>query len=382
MSKDEESDDIEFTEAPQPKIDNEMEDEIEITKTTTTTSNKSGKLPWVEKYRPVVLEDIVGNEESVNRLKVIAEEGNMPNLILAGSPGIGKTTSMLCLARALLGPSVYRKAVLELNASDARTLDVVRNRIKSFSQTKVTIPNGRHKIVILDEVDAMTKSAQQALRRIMELYSQTTRFALACNQSSKIIEPIQSRCAIVRFRSLAPDDVFNRLSEIIKKENINFEQKGLEAIIFCAEGDMRNAINTLQACAEGYGFVGSDNVFKVVDQPHPIAIRKILHHCRGCYLSEALKELSILIKVKGYCAQDLIESFSKVIRNNINNDLNERTQLLYIKEVGRVHVRIAQGVCSELQLAGLLARFCDVSKFLRIQESQKKSNPAGPFYQK
>ncbi|KAL7004773.1 replication factor C subunit 4 [Cystobasidiomycetes sp. EMM_F5] len=148
--------------------------------------------PWVEKYRPLLLDDIVGNSETVDRLKIIARDGNCPHMMLSGTPGIGKTTSILCLAHAMLGPA-YKEAVLELNASDERGIDVVRNQIKGFAQKKVTLPPGRHKFVILDEADSMTAGAQQALRRTMEIYSNTTRFAIACNQSSKIIEPIQSR---------------------------------------------------------------------------------------------------------------------------------------------------------------------------------------------
>ncbi|KAJ3077969.1 replication factor C subunit 4, partial [Quaeritorhiza haematococci] len=175
------------------------------------------ELPWVEKYRPILLKDIVGNEETVARLQVIAQEGNMPNLIISGSPGIGKTTSILCLAHELLGPS-YKEAVLELNASDDRGIDVVRNRIKMFAQKKVTLPPGRHKIIILDEADSMTPGAQQALRRTMEVYSNTTRFALACNISSKIIEPIQSRCAILRYTRLSDNQILKRLMEICEAE--------------------------------------------------------------------------------------------------------------------------------------------------------------------
>jgi len=147
------------------------------------------EMPWVEKYRPEFLSDVVGNTEAVTRLSAIAQMGNVPNIILAGPPGIGKTSSVLCLARETLGADDsynYKNAVLELNASDARGIDVVRNKIKLFAQKKVNLPAGRHKIIILDEADSMTGAAQQALRRTMEIYSATTRFALACNNSTKV----------------------------------------------------------------------------------------------------------------------------------------------------------------------------------------------------
>ena len=160
----------------------------------------------MEKHRPEFLHEIVGNSEAVSRLQAIAAVGNLPNIILAGPPGIGKTTSVLCLAREMLGDS-YKNAVLELNASDARGIDVVRNKIKMFAQKKVTLPPGRHKLIILDEADSMTAAAQQALRRTMEIFSNTTRFALACNNSTKIIEPIQSRCAVLRYTRLSDAEV-------------------------------------------------------------------------------------------------------------------------------------------------------------------------------
>ena len=207
---------------------------------------QSFEAPWIEKYRPELLSDVVGNSEAVSRLRAIAEVGNLPNIILAGPPGIGKTTSILCLAHEMLGPA-YKNAVLELNASDARGIDVVRNKIKAFAQKKVTLPPGRHKIIILDEADSMTSSAQQALRRTMELYSSSTRFALACNQSTKIIEPIQSRCAVLRFTKLHDAEILARLQKVGAYEGVSYDDGGLEAIIFTAEGDMRNALNALQS---------------------------------------------------------------------------------------------------------------------------------------
>eukprot|EP00891_Asterochloris_glomerata_P001125 jgi/Astpho2/1125/Aster-07674 len=313
-------------------------------------------LPWVEKYRPHLIKDIVGNEEAVARLAVIAEEGNLPNVILAGPPGTGKTTSILCLARQLLGPSC-KDAVLELNASDDRGIDVVRNKIKMFAQKKVTLPPGRHKIIILDEADSMTSGAQQALRRTMEIYSNTTRFALACNTSTKIIEPIQSRCAIVRYTRLSDMEVTSRLLHVMQVEKVAYQNEGLEAIVFTADGDMRQALNNLQATVSGFSYVTQANVFKVCDQPHPLKIAKVVRDCLQVDLVGANDGMTELWNL-GYSATDIITTLFRVVRNL---DMQEYLKLEYIKEVGFCHMRIVEGVNSRLQLSGLLAKLCQAA---------------------
>ncbi|KAG2391855.1 hypothetical protein C9374_013340 [Naegleria lovaniensis] len=325
--------------------------------------------PWVEKYRPLELDDIVGNEEAVMRLRVIATEGNMPNLILSGPPGTGKTTSIMCLARALLGKDIYREAVLELNASDDRTLEVVRNKIKQFAQKKVNLPPNRHKIVILDEADSMTSAAQQAMRRIMEIYSSTTRFALACNDSSKIIEPIQSRCALVRYKRLTDAQLVTRLVIICEKEHVNRSDDGLESIVYTSDGDMRNAINSLQATFQGFGIVNATNVFKVCDQPHPVAVQSVIAACLEGDLINAQKSLSKLIS-DGYSSQDIISTISKVVRSGAI-DMPEYAQLQYIKEIGDCHLRISDGVDSQLQLTALLARLCKIVLLKAVKDKSK-----------
>ncbi|KAI9026782.1 P-loop containing nucleoside triphosphate hydrolase protein [Hyaloraphidium curvatum] len=315
------------------------------------------ELPWVEKYRPVLLKDIVGNEETVSRLQVIAKDGNMPNIIISGPPGIGKTTSILCLAHELLGPA-YRDAVIELNASDDRGIDVVRNKIKMFAQRKVTLPAGRHKIVILDEADSMTSGAQQALRRTMELYSSTTRFALACNLSSKIIEPIQSRCAILRYGRLSDKQLAKRLTEICAFEGVKYTPEGLEALIFTAEGDMRQAVNNLQSTFSGFGMVTPDYVFKVCDQPHPLAIQQCIGMCLDAKVDQAVDVIRALA-AQGYSSVDLVGTLFKVVKAYGN--IPEYLKLEFIREIGLTHMRVLEGTGSLLQLTGLVARLCKVS---------------------
>uniref|UniRef100_A0A8C1QD42 Replication factor C (activator 1) 2 n=1 Tax=Cyprinus carpio TaxID=7962 RepID=A0A8C1QD42_CYPCA len=218
-------------------------------------------------------------------------------------------------------------------------IDVVRNKIKMFAQQKVTLPKGRHKIIILDEADSMTDGAQQALRRTMEIYSKTTRFALACNASDKIIEPIQSRCAVLRYSKLRDDQIMMRLTEVVEKENLHVTNDGLEAIIFTAQGDMRQV---------------SENVFKVCDEPHPLLVKSMLEHCVNANIDEAYKIIEQLWSL-GYSPEDIIGNIFRVCKTL---QMAEYLKLEYIKEIGYTHMKVSEGVNSLLQMAGLLGRLC------------------------
>lgn len=278
----------------------------------------------------------------------------MPNLIIAGPPGTGKTTSVMCLARAMLGAN-YNEAVLELNASDERGIDVVRGKIKMFAQKKVTLPPGRHKVVILDEADAMTKGAQQAMRRTMEIYSNSTRFALACNNSTKIIEPLQSRCAILRYTKLDDAQVQHRLLEVCRAEKIAYDEKGIAALIFTAEGDLRNALNNLQSTSAGFGMVSEANVFRVCDQPHPGKAKQILEYCIHKQGDLAIQGVTQLWDT-GYSALDIITTMFKVAKGLDNSFASESVRLDLIQIIGGVHLRIADGCGTLLQMQGLVAK--------------------------
>jgi len=310
----------------------------------------SAEVPWVEKYRPRRLEDIVGNEDTVQRLISMARERNVPHLILSGPPGCGKTTSIHALAREILGDD-YKKGVLELNASDARGIDVVRQKIKSFAQMK---SGTSMKIILLDEADSMTSAAQQALRRIMEIYSSTTRFMLACNNSTKILEPLQSRCGLLRFTRLKDSELLMRLEHVCAAEAVEHDERGLEALVFTAEGDMRNALNNLQATHSGFGVVSEDTVFKVCDQPHPVKVREMLENCRQARTVPAQQAVSSLCAL-GYAGADIIQTIFRVARSY---DMPEQEKLEMLRCIGETHMRVAEGVASELQLLGLVGRLC------------------------
>ncbi|CAL6422270.1 unnamed protein product [Bathycoccus prasinos] len=336
-----------------------------------TREQETANQPWIEKWRPTKLDDIVGHEETLHQMRGMIETGSMPNLLLSGPPGCGKTTSVHVLARTLLGDR-YKDAVLELNASDERGIDVVRNKIKMFAQKKVTLPAGRCKIIILDEADAMTKGAQQAMRRTMEIYSATTRFALACNLSDKIIEPIQSRCAIVRFSRLSDKQVLERLVYVCEQEKVPHDARGLEAIVFCAEGDMRNALNSLQACHSGFQMVNQENVFRVCDTPHPEVIGAILQHCLNGELDDACDRL-LKLRKSGYSPQDLIKTIFQVCKRFDDKEMSEYVKLEFLKIIGFFHVRISEGCASDVQLCGMVARLCGCS--LEAKSGKSWSTP-------
>lgn len=303
------------------------------------------------------LDDVVGNTETIDRLKMIAKDGNMPHMIISGLPGIGKTTSIHCLARELLGKS-YGDATLELNASDDRGIDVVRSKIKQFAQKKVQLPTGRHKIIILDEADSMTPGAQQALRRTMEIYSNSTRFAFACNQSNKIIEPLQSRCAVLRYTKLQDEEVLKRLLEVADAEGVKYSNDGLEALVFSAEGDMRQALNNLQSTVAGFGFVNGENVFKIVDSPHPLVIKKMIVSISANNDLDTAISLLKQLWDKGYSATDIVSTCFKVTRGL--DEIPEPKRLEIMKEIGITHLRVLEGVGSYLQLCALLSRVAQI----------------------
>ncbi|CDJ48159.1 replication factor c subunit, putative [Eimeria brunetti] len=237
---------------------------------------------------------------------------------------------------------------LELNASDERSIDVVRERIKGFARERRDLAPGRHKIVILDEVDSMTEAAQQALRRIMEQHSDTTRFALACNSSTSVIEPLQSRCAILRFSKLSDAHLVQRLREVCAKENVTFTDDGIEAIVFSADGDMRSALNNLQSTVSGFGLVNKSNVEKVCDTPPPEMLRRILQMCMaGDWYGAQSVALGVLSL--GYTPLDVVTTLRGVLRR-ADGDIQEHLLLEFLGIVGMAHMTMAGGLSTVLQM--------------------------------
>ena len=311
---------------------------------------------WVEKYRPRTLNDVVNQLEIVARLKIFIQERSMPHLIFSGPPGTGKTTSALALAHDLFG-STFRQNVKELNASDERGIKVVRTSIKQFANYLGT-QDAPFKLLILDESDNMTADAQQALRRTMESTSRNCRFILICNYSSKIIDPIQSRCSIFRFSPLKEKDILERLVEISKKENVTLVDDGKQAILYNCGGDMRRAINILQTAATLRGEVDADTVYKVTGKARPEEIRNLLKTAIDGKLLHALQQIETLLNNYGLSGIDII---SQIHREIIELDaIPETNKIKLIEETGEINFRLIEGADEKIQLHALIAKIAKI----------------------
>jgi len=308
-------------------------------------------LLWVEKYRPKSLDEIIDQEEIVARLKKFVEMKNMPHLLFAGPAGTGKTTAAHALAHDLYGDN-YRQYMLELNASDERGINVIREKVKEFARSK-TPPGIPFKIVLLDEADNMTADAQQALRRLMELYSGNTRFILIANYPSKIIDPIQSRCAFFRFQPLPKDAVIERLKYIAENEGVDYDEEALETIYEISEGDMRKAINILQAAA-ALGKVTVDAVYKVVGMAKPKEVREMLQLALEGDFTAARNRLRKLMIEYGLSGEDIVKQIHREVFST-KLQIPEEARALIADYLGEIHYRIVEGSDDDIQLSSFLA---------------------------
>ena len=315
---------------------------------------------WAEKYRPKTLDEMVDQKEIVERLKSFVRSRNVPHCIFAGPPGTGKTTAGLCLARDLYG-AAYREHIMELNASDERGINVVRETVKTFARVR-SIGEIPFKIMVLDEADNMTSDAQQALRRTMERYTETCRFILIANYSGKIIEPIQSRCAPFRFTYLPREEQDRHLKLIAEKEKLNLLDDGLDAIFEVCGGDLRKAINTLQAAASLNRPIDAKVVYSIAGRAHPADVMKMIETAMGGNFLEARKQLRVMIQKYGVAGSDIIRQIHTEIFRSV---VPEPWKIKLAGIAGEIDYRLVEGADEEVQLSALLARLVEAGYELR-----------------
>lgn len=327
-------------------------------------------IPWIEKYRPKNLDELMIDDTTRAKITNILQEKEMPNIIITGVPGIGKTTTILCMAKLLLGP-YYDQAVLELNASDDRGIKSVQVMMINFCNKKMTMDDpeeklAKHKIIMLDEADNMTKKAQQLISNIMEKCSKSTRFAFTCNNSIDIIESIQSRCIILRYQRVSKQLLKKRLTHICDLEKAKYTDDGLDAIIRISNGDLRTAINKLEATYTGYNEINGETVYKLNNKPQPVIIMGIFKACLEKNLMKASADMKQLTD-NGDSPSDIIlsmvnilkdDDIKKTLGDSKKNGISESERIRFMTELSKTCIVINRGVITNLQLDACLARLC------------------------
>ena len=317
---------------------------------------------WIEKYRPSNLSEVVGQTPITSRLKNYVKERSMPHLLFAGPAGTGKTTCALALAKELFG-ELWKHNLHELNASDERGIDVVRGKIKEFARTAPLGEDG-FKIIFLDEADALTGAAQAALRRTMEKYSRTCRFVMSCNFSSKIIDPIQSRCAVFRFRPLKAEDVERYLKFVAVKEELNIDKEAYESLTYLAQGDLRRAINGLQMAAAAKVDITPDVVYQAVAAARPEEVKEALEMSLNNNFAGARERLDTLQITYGLAGEDVLRQMHRSVRDI---EVPDTIKVQMIEKLAEADFRLSEGANARIQIEAVIANFVVLGRHIPEQ---------------
>lgn len=309
-------------------------------------------LPWVEKYRPVTLDDVVSHKDITTTIVKFIEKNRLPHLLFYGPPGTGKTSTILAVARRIYGAE-YKKQILELNASDDRGIDVVREQIKQFAETRTLFSKG-FKLIILDEADMMTQQAQAALRRVIEQYTKNVRFCIICNYVNKIAPAIQSRCTRFRFSPLPIAEVEKRVNNVVEAEKVNLTQDGKKALLKLSKGDMRRALNVLQACHAAYSSIGETEIYNCTGNPHPSDIETIVNSMLADEFTTSYQMISAMKTERGLALQDLISGTYEYVETI---DFKPQARVYLLDFLATTEHRLSTGGGEKMQLSALLGAF-------------------------
>ena len=312
-------------------------------------------LPWVEKYRPSSLDELVAHEAIISTIQKFVKEKKLPHMLFYGPPGTGKTSTILAVAKEMYGKS-YTTMSLELNASDDRGINVVREQIKNFASTQQIISKGI-KLIILDEADSMTNAAQFALRRIIEKYTKSTRFCLICNYVSKIIPALQSRCTRFRFQPLPSGVATGRIRLIANCENLDLTEDGLKALVELGQGDMRKYLNILQSTSMAFRVLDARAIYACTGNPDPAFIDRITEILLSLNFNEILQEMTQERMNLGFSLSDIIRELHKCV---MNIKFPEKMKMFLVKRMSEIEMRLSQGANEKIQLGALIGAFVEV----------------------
>jgi replication factor C subunit 3/5 len=337
-------------------VDNVVDIEKENDKSISTTSKSHHDLPWVEKYRPKNLDELIAHEEIISTLNKLIESNRIPHLLFHGPPGTGKTSTIIACAKKMFGTS-YNAMTLELNASDERGIEVVRNQIKEFAGTRkfnLTSSTKTVKLIILDEADAMTNDAQSALRRVMEKYSSNTRFCMICNYVNKIIPALQSRCTRFRFAPLRPEQIISRLEEVCTAEKVNSTESGRQALLQLSGGDMRRVLNLLQSTHMAYPQVTEESVYLTAGAALPSVIESIFQCLLNDNFQTAYDKIFKVITDFGYALCDINTELSILLSKVV---LPDSVIAHIVDKMSTIEYRLSHGVPEKIEVGALVGAF-------------------------